>query len=158
MFEFMKKSNCLEIGIGIESGSERILKNIGKNTNKKSIKHAVTLAKENDIFVRGYFILGMPGETEEDLKMTEEFAEELELGSYGFTILCPYPGTKMYLDSNGEFKNIVWESTDEYINYFWDTGFVSNEKLRFIQDSMVKKFSNKVVWRNKIILNDSKDK
>ena len=151
MFALLKKANCYEIGLGIESGSPKILREIGKGTTIESIRNACDLAKKNEIKVRGYFILGMPNENEEDLVLTEKFAEELEIEEYGFTILCPYPGTTMYEDNKSEFKDTDWSNTDEYINDFWYTKYLSNKQLREWQSKLVNKFKNKITWHNKII-------
>ncbi len=152
MFDLMAKANCTEIGLGVESGSEKILSQIGKTTNRGHVKNAVELAHKYGIKVRGYFIIGMPDEDEDDLLLTEEFADELDLDEYGFTILCPYPGTKMYYDDPDKFKDIDWANTDEYINDFWETNHLSNKRLREWQTRLTKKFNEKLTWHNKVLL------
>jgi len=154
MFELMKLANCNEIALGVESGSPKILSQIGKTTKKEHILNAVNLSHKYGIKVRGYFILGMPEETEEDLLLTEEFAKELNLEEYGFTILCPYPGTKMFHDNPDKFKDIDWSATDEYVNFFWSTNHVSNKRLREWQKRLIKKFVDKITWHNKILLKE----
>ena len=155
MFRLMKEANCQEIGLGVESGSPKILSQIGKTTTKEDIKKAVELSHRHNIRVRGYFILGMPEETKEDLELTEAFADELDLDEYGFTILCPYPGTKMYHDNVDEFKSIDWSVTDEYINYFWKTNYLSNEELRDWQQKLTEKFKNRITWHNKVLMEEN---
>ena len=93
-------------------------------------------------------------ETEEDLILTEQFAEELDLDEYGFTILCPYPGTKMYCDNPEKFKNIDWSVTDEYVNDFWETNYLSNNQLKCWQERFNKKFNEKLTWHNKVLLGE----
>ena len=88
----------------------------------------------------------MPEETDEDIKMTEELAESLELDEYGFTILCPYPGTVMY--DKKKFIGIDWENTDEYSNDFWRTNFLTNQELKDWQKHLTDKFRNKLTWHN----------
>ena len=157
MFELMAKANCSEIGLGVESGSPKILSEIGKTTNREHIRDAVKLCHKHGIKVRGYFIIGMPEETEEDLILTEEFADELDLDEYGFTILCPYPGTKMYHDNPEKFEHIDWSETDEYVNDFWHTNYLSNEELREWQKRLTKKFNDKLTWHNKVLLEDQNE-
>lgn len=149
MFEMMKRANCYEIGLGVESGSPKILKQIGKGTTLDTIRKAISLAKKYDIKVRGYFILGMPDESEEDIIMTEKFADEIDIEEYGFTILCPYPGSLMYNENIDYLKNIDWSKTDEYRNSFWRTKYLSNDDLKKWQKYFVDKFSNKITWHNK---------
>lgn len=149
MTDAMAKANCYEVAFGIESGSPKILKQIGKGTTVESIRRGVRCAQQSGILVRGYFILGMPDETHEDLKLTEALAEELELGEYGFSILCPYPGTTMY-DAK-KYGDVVWEKADEYSNDFWRGEHLSNEELKEWQARLTKKFSSKLTWHNRQI-------
>jgi anaerobic magnesium-protoporphyrin IX monomethyl ester cyclase len=148
MFQLMAEANCYEIGVGIESGSPKILKRIGKSTTVSSIKQCVGFAKKAGILVRGYFIIGMPDETNEDLQLTEKLAEELELDEYGFSLLCPYPGTQMY-DGN-KYGLIDWEHTDEYSNDFWNNNQLTNQQLKGWQYYLTEKFKKKLTWHNRI--------
>ncbi|MBI3697015.1 MAG: B12-binding domain-containing radical SAM protein [Acidobacteria bacterium] len=150
MMDAMRRAGCYEIAVGVESGSPKILKQIGKGTTVQSIRNCVAWAKAAGILVRGYFILGMPEETHEDLELTEQFAEELALAEYGFTILCPYPGTQMY--SSEQHRDIKWELTDEYSNDFWATKFVTNQELKEWQRKLTKKFSERLTWHNRALL------
>jgi anaerobic magnesium-protoporphyrin IX monomethyl ester cyclase len=151
MFHLMAEANCFEIAIGIESGSSKILKQIGKCTNIQKIKNAVSWAKKVGILVRGYFILGMPDESEEDIILTDNLAEELNLDEYGFTILCPYPGTKLYNET--KYQSVDWEKADEYSNDFWESNFNNNEKLKEYQNYFREKYKVKLTKRMRIIMN-----
>jgi radical SAM superfamily enzyme YgiQ (UPF0313 family) len=81
---------------------------------------------------------------------TEKFAEELELDEYGFTILCPYPGTRMY--DPKILADIDWEKTDEYSNDFWRTKYLTNSQLKEWQQRLLDKFSKQLTWHNKELL------
>ena len=139
MIEYLKKSNCNQINIGCESGSDKILKQIGKGVVAETIKKAFSISKKYNLKRRGFFILGMPDETEEDLKLTEKLIEEIEPDVVGFTILCPYPGSKLY--DHSLFKNIDWTNTDEYSNDFWSTKYFSNQDLKDWQKYFTEKYS-----------------
>lgn len=147
MMDLMKKAGCCQIAVGIESGSPKILKDIGKGTTRETIMRGTLMAKKAGIPMRGYFILGMPNETDADLKLTEQFAEELPIDEYGFTILCPYPGTAMY-DAE-KFKDIDWEKADEYSNDFWATAHLTNEQIKKWQSHLVNKFEKKLTQRSR---------
>lgn len=149
MMQAMRDAGCCEIAIGVESGSPKILKQIGKGTTVSSIRNCATWAKQAGILARGYFILGMPEETHEDLALTERFAEELDLAEYGFTILCPYPGTQMYCKE--KYSHIPWEETDEYSNDFWATNYVTNAELKVWQRKLTRKFSDRLTWHNRVL-------
>jgi radical SAM superfamily enzyme YgiQ (UPF0313 family) len=149
MINLMAEAGCYEIAIGIESGSPKILKQIGKGTSVATIRRCSDWAKRAGIIRRGYFILGMPDETEDDLLLTEQFAEALDLDEYGFTLLCPYPGTQLY--DRSQHGGIRWEDTDEYSNEFWGTKTVSNSRLKEWQARLVERFSNRITWHNKVL-------
>lgn len=149
MFALMAESGCHQVAIGVESGSQKILKQIGKGTTLATIRRSVKWARDSGIRVRGYFILGMPEESEEDVKMTEQFAEELNLDEYGFSILCPYPGSVMY--DPEKFRRVDWEKADEYSNDFWRTRYLTNERLKEWQANLIKKFAERVTWHNKVL-------
>ena len=148
MFELMKNSGCTQIGVGIESGSDKILSSIGKATTKNSIRNCVKSAQDAGIDVRGYFILGLPDDSNETLQETEDFAEELDLSEYGFSILAPYPGTALYSD---KYKDIDWSDVDEYSNDIWQTKYLSNDELKQWQERLVNKFNKKITFHNKIL-------
>ncbi len=153
MFHLMAEAGCYEIAVGVESGSPRILKQIGKGTTVEKIKQSVGWAKRAGILIRGYFILGMPDETEDDLRLTENLADELELDEYGFTILCPYPGTQMY--DPGKYGSVDWESADEYSNDFWHSNHLSNYQLKQWQKYLTEKYKEKLTWHNKALIHQN---
>jgi anaerobic magnesium-protoporphyrin IX monomethyl ester cyclase len=153
--QLMASAGCHEVAIGIESGSPKILKQIGKGTTVQTIKNCVGWFKDAGILARGYFLLGMPDETESDLELTESLAEELDLDEYGFTILCPYPGTKMY--DPVRFSEVDWEQTDEYSNDFWNGDHLTNQQLKQWQERLTSKFKDKLTWHNRVLVEANKD-
>lgn len=98
LLNLMKAAGCIRTKIGVESGSERILKNIKKRITKKQIRDAVHLLKKVGIDFTVYLMIGFPGETNSDVRETIEFAKELDAKYYSLSILAPYPGTEIYED------------------------------------------------------------
>ena len=96
LLKLMKKAGCYEVGFGIESGSERILKFIGKGLTKEQIRKGVKDAKEAGLDVRGFFMIGFPTETKEEVIETINFAKELDVDVAQFMVATPLPGTKMW--------------------------------------------------------------
>ena len=76
-------------------------------------------------------------------------ADELDLDEYGFTILCPYPGTKMY--DPVKHEDVNWEAADEYSNDFWHPDHLTNERLHMWQAYLMQKFQNRLTWHNRVI-------
>ena len=128
MFQWLKKAQCHQVNMGVESGSDRILRDIGKGLRVKTVKKAFAWAKKAGIERRGFFLFGMPNETREDLLLTENLIDEIKPDVVGFTILCPYPGTALY---KPEFDDLIdWETADEYSNDFWRTEHFTNIELK----------------------------
>ncbi len=94
--EKMKKAGCWIIYLGVESGCQKILDEIGKRITLEQVKKAVKILKEAGIQVLGSFILGFPGETVSMIEKTISFAKRLNLDWAQFSILTPYPGTPLF--------------------------------------------------------------
>ena len=107
VLEAMKKAGCWQISYGVESGNEQVLKNIKKGITLEMVREAIKATKKAGIASLGFFILGLPGDTEKTMRQTIDFAKELPLDAANFTICTPFPGTEIYdniLEKNKEFK------------------------------------------------------
>jgi radical SAM superfamily enzyme YgiQ (UPF0313 family) len=91
----MKRSGCHALHIGVETSNEEILKSTVKNITLDKIKNAFRVCKANGIVTLGYFILGLPGETPEDLKRTIDLAIELDCDYASFNLPFPQVGTTL---------------------------------------------------------------
>ncbi|GFK93827.1 2-hydroxyethylphosphonate methyltransferase [Fundidesulfovibrio magnetotacticus] len=92
----LKGAGCSFIAYGIESGSQRMLDHMKKGITKEEIREKVRITQEVGIPIRGYFMVGLPGETEEDIRQTIAFAQELDIDIATFTMFLPLPGTLDY--------------------------------------------------------------
>ena len=99
IFKRMESVGCDLIMFGIESGSQKVLNSMQKKTKIEEIERSVKLAKKAGIsVVHGFFIVGFPGETEEDVIKTFTFAEKLPLNSFAFNSLTAFRGTPLWND------------------------------------------------------------
>lgn len=107
----MKKAGCYRIPFGIESGSQRILDVINKKITLEQAKRALALTKEVGLETECYFMLGLPTETEEDIKLSIDFAIKLDPDYVKFAITTPLPGTPMFdkILAEGRIKTLEWE-------------------------------------------------
>jgi radical SAM superfamily enzyme YgiQ (UPF0313 family) len=97
MFPAMAKAHCRTLMFGIESGSQKMLDRLKKEQTLDEVRTAVSNAKRSGIeIVHGFFVVGLPDETEEDLRQTFEFASELPLDTFAFNRLCVYRGTPLW--------------------------------------------------------------
>ncbi|GAC1646759.1 MAG: hypothetical protein NVS4B12_14040 [Ktedonobacteraceae bacterium] len=101
LLDLMRQTGCREVALGIESGSARLLRYMGKHITPDMTKEAVRALTSRGINVKGYFILGFPTETEADLEETVHLIHDLwNIGASGPGMFrCsvfefrPYPGT-----------------------------------------------------------------
>lgn len=147
LLRLMKQSGCTEIWVGVESGSPKILKQMEKKISIDRVKYVFAKAKEIGLLRRAYMLLGMPDESLEDIKMSEELIDEIEPDMVGFTILAPYPGTKYY--DAIVHGNVDFSVVDEYENRITKTKHLSNEDLHREQARLVGKYQNIAVFRQK---------
>jgi len=100
MLEAMNKSGCTHITVAPESGSERVLNEIiNKKQNLESVERVVTTANKLGMRTAAFFILGLPGETKDDLEKTVEFGKKLAklgLDEVDFGLFVPLPGSELY--------------------------------------------------------------
>ncbi|MCG2660975.1 MAG: cobalamin-dependent protein [Kiritimatiellae bacterium] len=93
----MKSSGCRGICIAIESGDEELRNvTIGKRLKNDKIDAVVKLAAELKLFVIGFYIIGMPGETREKFDKTLEQITRLPFNGVAAAFANPLPGTRLY--------------------------------------------------------------
>ncbi|MBF0545874.1 MAG: cobalamin-dependent protein [Candidatus Riflebacteria bacterium] len=96
LLKIMKKSGCNVLSVGVESGSERILAETEKGITHSQIRSAARLLNENRIFWSGYFMIGLPTETEKDIEETLAFVGKVKPYYSGLGVYNPFPGTKLF--------------------------------------------------------------
>ena len=116
LFPAMAKAHCRTVMFGIESGSQKILDRLKKEQTLEEVTQAVTNAKKAGIeIVHGFFTVGNPDETAQDMKATFDFAAKLPLDTFGFNRLCVYRGTPLWQEYVK--RGLVSDATDWY-KYF----------------------------------------
>lgn len=95
-FKKLKAAGCVMVSFGVESGNEKILKEIGKGITLERARQSIALAKKVGLKTGSYFIIGHPGETKETAWDTIKFAAKINTHFVAFGIMVPYPGTEIY--------------------------------------------------------------
>jgi len=97
LFPAMAKAHCRTLMFGIEAGTQKILDRLKKDQTLEDTVAAVKHAKRSGIeIVHGFFIVGSPDETVEDIAETFRFASRLPVDTFGFNRLCVYRGTPLW--------------------------------------------------------------
>lgn len=92
LLPMMRKAGCVGLVFGFESASQRVLDILNKRTDVALNQKAVDACVDNDIRPQSGFIIGVPGETKEDIELSLEFIERNRLLS-SLNVLLPLPGT-----------------------------------------------------------------
>lgn len=96
LMKIMKKAGCTTIYFGVESGNQRILNLMKKGIKIEQAVRAVKWAKKVGIETAVTFIIGMLGETKDEIKRTIQFAQKLKPDYAQFSIATPFPGTELF--------------------------------------------------------------
>ena len=96
MARWMKEAGCVQVEFGVESGSNRVLKEMKKGTTTERIKPAFDLCRKYDLRTLANLMINTPTETKEDLKATIAFARQLKPTLYSYATTVPLVGTEVY--------------------------------------------------------------
>jgi anaerobic magnesium-protoporphyrin IX monomethyl ester cyclase len=145
----MRKAGVFKVGIGIESGDERVQKWIKKSLDLKDVVKSIGWFRSQNIITVGFFILGFPFDDEESVNHTIDFALKANPSMANFSILLPFPGTEVYeyLKQKGMLK--------ENLDLGIETGFfesrmyhtchnLSEEKLAYYQKEAYRRFNLRI--------------
>lgn len=114
--KFLAESGCRRVYLGIESGSERILKLYGKDYGLDKLPESVRLLRKHGIEVGAFFMVGHPEETEEDFQETRRAARSLELDYSGINFTSLYPGTPLYEQYKDQVEFSLYPYRNEWKN------------------------------------------
>jgi tRNA A37 methylthiotransferase MiaB len=94
----MKRAGCNSIKVGVESGSERILKGMNKQITHEQVRNAANIFRKVGIHWTGYFMMGVPGETTEEIYQTLDLMYEIRPDFASISVYEPFPGTPMFTE------------------------------------------------------------
>ena len=137
LVEHASRNGLREILLGVESGSDTILKTINKGVSIEENERAIRFLHGLKVGVKSSMMIGLPGESEETLKETEEFCERISpfVDTWDFCLFAPYPGSHVY--HHPEKYDIRFDKQDTYRAYKgmhaegWEPPHISTSKLSF---------------------------
>ncbi|MFH2136941.1 MAG: radical SAM protein [Candidatus Omnitrophota bacterium] len=96
LLEAMRKAGLFAVKYGIESSSQEILDKLGKGLDLKKAEEVIKYTKYLGIRTHLTFTFGLPGETQQSIQDTINYALKLNPTSVQFSIATPFPGTRFY--------------------------------------------------------------
>lgn len=139
LLDTMVKAGLTKVNMGVESASQRVLDDIyRKGITVEGVSRALRLCHSRGLFVQGYFMLGAPGETIDEMKKTISFAASEPFDDALFDITTPFPHTEL------------WEMSRELIEAEYsefDCFHRSVYKLDGISPEQIEKLKKNAFWK-----------
>lgn len=149
----MKDAGLYSLSVGIESGSDKILRDLKKSLNKDVIREKIALIKKCGLEVIGFFIIGYPTEKLDDILATINFACELPLKRASFALFKPFPGTEITknLLATGEIQPMSVANWAKFIladAVYAPPGFTTKQMKQLRRRAIVSfYFRPTIMWR-----------
>jgi radical SAM superfamily enzyme YgiQ (UPF0313 family) len=157
----MRQAGTAEISIAVETVSLRLQRMVKKNLNLEKVRYIIDICIEEGMFVRGFFMLGFPTETEEELKATIDFACKSKIHVALFFLVNPFGGTELSKQVEGMGKmpsNVKPEDFDYHAMPFNASDIPDNRLHRLYMMAWIRFYFNplriisifksKVYWRD----------
>ena len=121
LLKLMKRANCCGLYFGLESGSDRILKSVNKNTTVEQIIRVSEMVYNSGIPSVTSVLLGLPNESKEDMKETINLMQTIKTDIFDVNSYIPLPGSPLWDEmKTEEKKKIDWRKSayKSFDNYF----------------------------------------
>lgn len=152
----MKEAGCEEVSIGIESADEEVFRALKKGVTLDDIERSIGILKKAGMKVKGFFIIGLPGDNLQKLGKSLEFIKRTGLDGAEFGLFVPYPGTEAYewARENGralrDYKEGVHFGADSIRPVFETDEFTESQRVQALEKACatVEDFGSRVMPRN----------
>jgi len=141
LLQIMARAGCWQISYGVESGSQRVLNAMRKGTTLGLIDRAMRWTKEAGIRTNGYFLLGFPTETKEEIEETIRFAKRLPLDIFQCTLFTPFPSLPFSkeVEKFGKWQSKEWSDLNIF-NPVFVTGELTADELEYFKRKAWREF------------------
>jgi radical SAM superfamily enzyme YgiQ (UPF0313 family) len=131
--EMLKSMNVVAVALGLESGSDRILKYLkGTSVSVEDNRNAVEILKDAGIQANASFVIGSPGETEDEIMETYDFIKKSRLDFVDIYVLTPYPGTPVWdqaVERGLVHDQMDWSRLNVNFEVNWKSAVIMSEIL-----------------------------
>lgn len=145
----MKRAGCVNICIGIESGSEMVRNGIiKKGLSEQTIRKTLSTCNRVGMPVVGFFILGIPGDREDIFKDTINMVKGLPFSMIATSFFTPFPGTKLYNDCvrSGYIEKDYWKNIERFNAPIVETPAFDKNTLRKWEKKIYYEFFKSHFW------------
>ena len=136
----LKTAGVFKVGLGVETGNQAIASEIGRELDLDKVLVASRLARKYGMIVIGFFMIGLPGDNEQTLQETIDFAIKMNPHMANFTMTIPFYGTELYRLIEREGKFLF--DTREGVTYGFYAAKAYYELGNLTTDLMVKYYRN----------------
>ncbi|MGB8645670.1 MAG: radical SAM protein [Anaerolineae bacterium] len=130
----MKQAGCKRVAFGVETGDEDILESIDKRVTHDQIRQAFKNAKKVGLETVGFFIIGLPGDNEVTMEKTIKFACELDPLVANFSMMTPYPGTKVWEQVHRNGGRMLVKDWQDYVFFEGKARFEMGDTTADLQE------------------------
>jgi hypothetical protein len=140
LLQLLKRSGCWQVNFGIESGDPEVIRKHRKFYGLDEVNSKLQAVKDAGMRVKGLFMVGLPGESEESIRLTMDYALALPLDEINVTMFTPFPGAPVYANirEHGAF-NEEWPLMNCVNPVFVPNGMTAAQ-LQSLYDEFIRRF------------------
>ena len=140
--ELLVVSGCKEVGFGVESGDDNVLRIIHKKETTKDHKRAIKLAKSFGLKTKAFLMAGLPGETWKSIEMTKRFIEKTKPEKWIASLFTPFPGSPIYNNPAAYGVEIIDKNFTNFVQSYpsksvMKTNVASREELGLHYEELI---------------------
>jgi len=149
LIDLLRRAGVYRINYAVESASPRIQKLIKKNLDLDKTREVISYTAEKNIFCLGYFMLGFPTETEDEMRATMEYGLNSDLHAAGIFYVTPFPGTELARAYPPPEDRVPALDKVDYTKMEFNMSPVSEEIVKHISHRFYREFhfSPRRMWR-----------
>jgi len=152
MLKNMKRAGFNWLCYGFESGSDEVLKGVGKKQTMRQMFEAVEMTHDAGINVIGNFIFGLPDDDMRSMYATKRLSKQLGCDWVNYYCATAYPGSKLYDDTPKELLPEKWEDYDQFSPNFkpLPTKYLTGKQVLEFRDETFNRFYSNAGYQLRI--------